>query len=153
MQRCLWSQYTTQAYVTGNLRLTPVQFFAPCTITRLGLYVAAGTPNVRLGIYADNGDTPDGGALLAECGPAAPAAVGKFEIALGTPLSIAPGLYWFAYLHDGNITVHIPTERQSDLGTLVSRGVVQAFGAFPNPCPVTPTWTDSGLMYALVTVP
>lgn len=139
---------------TSLIYLTPVQVPFRLTIDRLCTVigtVAAG--NVRFAIYVDNGDLPDGGALLAETA-STPAIVRKFEVALPALLQLNPGLYWFASQNDNAANEAHGHERDMGrAGTLNVRIVVQAYGAFPNPCPVTaasPDVRDNPWMFARV---
>lgn len=85
--------------------LVPVQVYRTVTLSHLGFVRgsgAAGGAQVMMGVYADNGDTPVGGALLGST--AAVAVIAginqKQEIALAAALQLTPGLYWYAIVED-----------------------------------------------------
>jgi len=141
--RMIWdllSQVSASATVRGPdlLYLVPFQISVRMTIDRAACTVwtvAAG--NIRMGIYRDNGGLPDGGALLAEGGPQAAVASSKNEVVTPT-IQLEPGLYWLALLNDDALCNFVCTERNTGTGgTLTARSVAAAFGALPNPCPVT----------------
>jgi hypothetical protein len=71
------------------------------TIESLSIYAAAGTGNLILGIYADNGSGAPG-ALQAQT--ASFSAVAGWNTANVTaPISLQPGTYWLAWLTDSNV--------------------------------------------------
>jgi hypothetical protein len=70
------------------------------TIESLSIYAAAGTGNLILGIYADNGSGAPG-ALQAQTASFS-AAAGWNTANVTAPVSLKPGTYWLAWLTDGN---------------------------------------------------
>jgi hypothetical protein len=135
----------------GNLHFNPIQIPFTLTINAIGtamVFTAAG--NARFGIYRDNGNMPDGGELVAECGPQA-TALGKTEIPLATPVQLTKGLYWLVSTND-DVTYRSygPDIRWNVNGTLVGRSCALVFGALPNPCPATIAEANSPYMYVMV---
>jgi len=112
--------------------------------------VNVGAGNVRMGIYADNGNTPDGGALLSETAAGAPVAMGKFEIALPANLQLQRGLYWLV-INNNNAALELcqAVAPQQSGGTLFGRRAATAFGAMPNPCPASAA-NVAAVMYCMV---
>lgn len=126
------------AVSTGIVSLTPIQIPFGMTLDRLGFIcvnVAAG--NSRLGIYYDNGDLPDGGALIVETASVAVVVNQKNELIIADT-SVPPGLYWLASQFDNvacNYYPHLADQCRG--GTLQTRRYNQAYGAFTDPCPAT----------------
>jgi hypothetical protein len=71
------------------------------TIESLSIYAAAGTGNLILGIYADNGSGAPG-ALQAQTASFS-AAAGWNTANITAPVSLQPGTYWLAWLTDSNV--------------------------------------------------
>lgn len=90
----LYTASVANTPTTGQLSAVPFIVTAQHTFTALGVQCTTlGTaPVVRMGIYADNGGTPVGGALVLDAGTVAVGAIGNVTIAINEPL--APGLYW-----------------------------------------------------------
>jgi len=149
------TNYTIGAADINWLSLLPFQAYRTITVSGMALAILGGAPagNVRMGIYRDNGDQPDGGVLLGETGVGAPAAVGKFELALNAPVQLQQGLYWMAVLFSAvGLQCQAHSQREGRGGTLYARMVAHGFGALPNPCPVTAVWTvNETFTYLLVT--
>jgi len=134
----LWMCSNIYFPAINTLSLVPIQIPFRLTINRLGTVVNTNAGNLRMGIYTDNGGLPDGGALLTECGPAAVANIGKFEIALPAPYQLQRGLYWIAQVNDDAAYRLLGSDLyQQQNGTINGRSVAHPFGALPNPCPVT----------------
>ena len=141
-ERHIWDLFGFSNWLAMNtthddMYLSPIIIPYRLTIDRLGCVINAAAGNIRLGIYADNGDTPAGGALLAESA-ATLAVVRKNELALtiGT-LRLNPGLHWLAINQD-NDAMNPDGQVIDDMnqgGTLRSKFAVHVFGPLPNPCP------------------
>lgn len=137
MQRSIFHAENALNGVAGAIRFTPLQLYTTMTISKIGCTVTVFAGNVRFGIYADNGDVPDGGALLSETASVAPAANAKFEIALPANLQLIGGLYWLA-VQASNAALALRTNGATGPnGTLSDHTVLSAYGAFPDPAPVT----------------
>jgi hypothetical protein len=97
-----------------------------------------GAVNCRVAIYGDNGNTPVGGALLAEGGPYVVAVTNnrKKEFAIG-PIQLQEGLYWASLNFDVGGVIESQGVDFSWLNgpTPVGYQVAFPFGAFPNPMP------------------
>lgn len=116
--------------------LTPIQVINRATIDRLGVIVRTAAGNHRLALYEDNGDLPDGGARVVQTASVA-AVVNRQEIAIADT-ELAPGLYWLAHQNDGaGLWIEGPNVMFYTGGTLQGRRLNMAYGAFPDPCPVT----------------
>jgi len=94
-----WPNYAQSADVltitptVGQLHAYPIVVTATHTYVALGLFsVAPGTTGImRVGIYADNGGTPVGGALVLDAGTIAIVINGNTK---AISQSLAPGVYW-----------------------------------------------------------
>ena len=139
--------------VADTVYVEPFEVEHTCTIDTLVYYRGAGAlaaaEEVIMGIYADSGDTPAGGALLAST-PATLVIAGTSEpqeIALITPVRLTPGLYWIAWVFD-TATANLTTRQTPDLwnsATATLRSYNYAAGAFTllNPCPAVNHDTQS----------
>jgi hypothetical protein len=144
------------SFNVNTIYALPFQLSVPLTVDRLGMMWMAGVGgnNVRVAFYRDNGDTPDGGALIVQSGvlPVPVGAQERKEFALADTL-LASGLYWAAVLFDAD---------QADMcsllhawygsgggaeATLSSHSAAFAFGAFPNPFPVSAWDVTVPMMY------
>lgn len=137
----------------GHVYLSPLQVPFAVTIDRLG-YVANDVgvgDNVRMGIYADNGDTPAGGVLLAETASVA-SVYGKNELTISS-LALQARLYWLAYQNqNGNVWVYSAGLAAGWVGTLNWKHYDGFFpyGPFANPCPAAPTHQNGVTMFVRV---
>ncbi|MFQ6064234.1 MAG: hypothetical protein ACE5L6_02045 [Candidatus Bathyarchaeia archaeon] len=134
---------TSNVGAAGVLGLVPIQVQVPLIVDRLGHCATAVAANsqVKGGIYRDNGDLPDGAALI--CQTAAELEVaGKNELAIPDTL-LMPGLYWAGIEWDraGSTYLRSATPYQT-IGTLIPHYFVVPGGFaadLPTPCPVTLT--------------
>lgn len=88
---------SSTTFTSGQLRLYPVYIGAGAPIERVFAEVTVigdASATVRIGIYADNGSFQPG-ALVLDAGTINGNSATVQEITLGTPLSLAPGWYWF----------------------------------------------------------
>jgi parallel beta-helix repeat protein len=102
---------TTSVPSVNELTACQVLVSEPCTITVIGcnVTVAAAGSFVRMGIYADNGHGYPG-ALVAnsDTGQIDASTTGNKTFTYGTPLTLAPGVYWLAGVSQGGTpTVNI----------------------------------------------
>lgn len=124
------------------------------SLFRGAAWLAAGE-QVILGIYADNGDTPTGGALLASTGIVAVLNPNNViqEVAIG-PITLDPGLYWLAQVYDtatGNmLRVFDANADIAKGGTLFSRYYDAGAFVLTDPCPATVDNADTLLSYLLI---
>lgn len=137
---------TTLYPAAGTIGLTPIQIPFTLTIDRLMLVWTVAAGNCRMGLYNDNGDLPDGGALVVETG-IVPIVAGKTEGAIAST-QLQPGLYWLGLQADiaavlGGATFTRASGSWGALGTLFGRQylVGAGFGVFANPCPATAVLT------------
>ena len=119
------------------VRLTPIQIPYDMTVDRI-VYCTTVAGNVRVGIYADNGNQPDGGALLVES-VSLPATANKSEYTIANT-ALTKGLYWLALNNDAaGLNFNTPFSRIAPGGTLFHRSYNLVYAAFTNPCPATVT--------------
>ena len=143
--RYLWDLFIVRGWAAmaspaNWASIVPFQAEYAVTIDRIFHHndtVSAG--NFRAGIYADNGDTPVGGALLAESAAVATTGVNQKQEVPIPPLSLPAGLYWLAHQKDDDADrLYIHPQAESAGGTLIGRAYALAFGPFTNPCPAAP---------------
>lgn len=143
--RGLWSDDVVYGNVTPNtarVYLTPIE--VPFTVTVEAISICYGAfcaGNIKGGIYADNGDTPVGGALLQIASSVAKAGANlRQDIALDAVLRLTPGLYWAAVVSDENLT-QLPYSMWGGAGsptpTTEYYDLVAYANPLTNPCPAT----------------
>jgi hypothetical protein len=110
---------TTGAGTVNVLRTIPFIVSKVMTIDQMEINVttagAGGTGNARVGIYADNGNNYPG-ALVVDAGAASTTSTGVKAFTAGMPVTLDPGLYWLAYVHDNATTA--PTVRAFAVASL-----------------------------------
>ena len=138
--------------------LVPVPIFGPCTLKKIGfvLWDLGTGGNVILGAYADNGDKPDGGAVLAET-PNTVLSLPNLrvhEIAV-TDVVLDSGVIWVAFEPSSNSPSVMVWDQETQGGTLGSRYYDRAggYGALTNPCPVTAAAAFPPIMHIIITGP
>lgn len=154
--RMIWDIFNPAADRTitlgdGDLHLTPVQIEFLCTVEAIGFITENPvSPFVRMGIYYDNGDTPVGGALIVQGGPLAPVVNQKNEVVVAAT-QLVPGLYWIAFISDGDCDVMSPTWQGLGGGTIVAYWSDNyGYGALPDPCPAADLRSNQTCTYLLV---
>jgi len=151
-RRLIWTVWgvalpTNLSPIALRVYVEPFEVEHTCTIDTLVYYRGAGAlaggEQVLMGIYADGGDAPATGALLASTlVTACIAGVSQpQEIALITPVRLTPGLYWIAWVFD-TATVSLGTRYSTDIwnsatATLRSHRYNVVAMAFTDPCPAT----------------
>jgi len=144
----------TVTVATARCYLAPIEVRVRVTVDRI--VVGWRTPavgNVRAAIYKDNGDTPEGGALVVES--ASVAKVGtwqKQEIVIASTV-LEPGLYWLSIQSDENTSVV-----DSEVDGIAQGGTLNAkyydrgggYGAFTNPCPAVTLTSDCPIIFLRV---
>lgn len=142
--------------VANTCYLEPLEIPRPLTVNAILYYTGAvSAGNVRVGLYADKGDTPAGGKLLA-----APAAVAKSaafncqRIALTTPLVLAACLIWVAWASDEILSRPQIGTREGNFAspTAVSSFALGGWVALPDPCPAIGASQNITYMWLDVTV-
>ncbi len=141
---------TTGAGTVNVLRAIPFIVSKTTTVDQMAINVttagAGGTTAARVGIYADNGNNYPG-VLVVDAGAiTTTGTTGVKTFTTGLPVTLQPGIYWLAYVHDNATTA--PTMRAlavgsippvlgtgSTLPTTPSLGwsVALTYGALPNP--------------------
>lgn len=110
---------TTGAGTVNVLRAIPYIVSKTTTVDQMAINVttvgAGGTGNARVGIYADNGNNYPG-ALVVDAGAAVTTSTGVKTFTTGLPVTLDPGLYWLAYVHDNATTA--PTMRALAVGSI-----------------------------------
>lgn len=96
------SDGTATLMTANSMTAMPIVVGAPHTFTAIAIdFTIVGTAGsvVRLGVYADNGGTPVGGALVQDCGTVIGTGLGTVSIVVNNAL--APGLYWLVAVGQG----------------------------------------------------
>lgn len=126
----------------GRVYISPLIIKFTCTISHVGWVNRVVSGNVIVGLYADNGDTPVGGAVIDESvsGAIVAGVNEKKEVALPNTPQLTPGLYWIASEFDDALDeIARHNLHQSLGGTLnlhrYNRG--GGYGALTDPCPAT----------------
>jgi len=119
------------------VKLMPIQIPWTVTVDRVVLDIRVSAGNVCVGIYRNNGNQPDGGALVVESASLGAGGLGWTHYTIAST-QLTRGLYWLAYNNsNGTLQCNNPGAGQNNGGTLFARSYNLAFGAFTNPCPVT----------------
>jgi hypothetical protein len=114
----------------GNLLIAQdTTLYQRATIQSLSFYVNTASGNLYLGIYDATGLNGGPGTLLAQTNVFAPAA-GWNTMSVITPVTLAPGNYWLAYLPSSN-NLHFATN--FNVGSFKYASV--AFGTMPGTFP------------------
>ncbi len=136
----------------GDVYLRPFQIPFTMTLSAAMFWCQVSAPgNVIQGIYADNGDTPQGGAVLAETLSTALVALRVNEVAYVAAARLTPGLYWTA-LESDNVTNSLgrinPLTLLEDDAVLLhySYSRVAGYGALTDPCPVVASYNAAPYM-------
>lgn len=145
MINCVFNAITGGGVATVDTRanLVALQLLFPMTLEALGAHIRGTAPGqfMRMALYADNGDTPTGGALIVESlSTPTGAGRGKQEVVIVNTTLLA-GLYWLAIQSTGTDTFLTIEQDESRFGTLQCWSYNQAYGAFADPCPAT-VWQD-----------
>lgn len=122
----------------GRVYLTPLIIKDTVTVDRIGLTMDDPTAgNWTVGIYADNGDTPQGGDLIVESASTSKGASWTSQEITITPTTLQPGTYWLAIQSDEVTTVIMRTSSMYSGITLNPRYYDRGggYGALTNPCP------------------
>ncbi len=137
---------TTGAPTVNRLRAIPFVVSKVMTVDQMAVNVTtAGTAsNVRVGIYADNGNNYPG-ALVVDAGTAVTTSTGVKTFTTGLPVTLDPGLYWLAHTADGSAAATLRTFAVASLhpvlgyaSTLPTNAqfgwdVSRTYAALPNP--------------------
>jgi len=124
--------------VTARVKLIPFEVPVRLTVDRIIIcYRTPAAGNIRAGIYKDNGNTPQGGALLVESASVAKAGAWQKQEIVISDTELEPGLWWAAIQSDENTTVI-----EGEAAEYFKGGSLQcmyydlgAYGPFTNPCP------------------
>lgn len=130
-----------QAPGVGNVYLRPFEVEYPLTVDEITLFIINAAGNIIQGIYDDGpaGDTPEGGAVLAE--HASLAAVGGGQSVALALTALEEGLYWVAFEASDN-AIRIASTNTNTLleanSTLTQYRYARGggYGALTDPCPV-----------------
>jgi len=133
-----YSVYNDLTVATARVYLIPLE--VPVTLTTDAIWVAYLDPSVgncRAAIYADNGETPVGGALIVESASVAKGGIWSSQDITIADIELNPGLYWLAYQSDENTTIVYGhnTAMINNLRISSYRYDLGAYGAFTDPCP------------------
>ncbi|MCK6470879.1 MAG: hypothetical protein L6R28_03955 [Planctomycetes bacterium] len=153
--------YGNFAWMADILTATPLVIPKEVTLDQIGIRVATpGTATLsRLGIYADDGNVYPG-ALLLDAGTVDVSTAG-FK-ALDISLSLSPGLYWLATLHNGGVTLKVstPANQVNVMGhdpVVASQAfsridAAMPFGSLPDPFPGNGNYIVGGFRLVFVRV-
>ena len=129
--------------VAKTVYLQPLYVPRGCTVNALHFRVLTGSAgqNMRAGIYADNGGTPVGGALLFDSGDVDVTAAAVYVCAIAPPRSLTRGNYWVCVAtqdtvmrFDGaSLTTYFTGGAHPNFDGC--KYVLGAWGALTNPCP------------------
>jgi len=141
--RHIWGLLQTRrtSVVTATaqtLYLIPIDIPVRLTIDKIGwVNSTVTTGNLKVGIYPDNGDTPDGSALTVVS--ASIAAAGNTQKQEGTiaDTQLTPGLYWLALLPlaGANFSLKGGEQPTEDGGTIQPKSKAIASDTMPATCP------------------
>ena len=145
---------TVQAGTADRVSIQPIYIPRKTTINAVGFRqggAGAAATDFRLGIYADNGNTPVGGALLFDSGEvAADGANGPKEKAISPAIEALPGYVWAALLTEDTLFDFIRSGANSLILSTEFQGVfytLGAFGALTDPCPSITETTAAPFFY------
>lgn len=143
--------FVTGAVTTGNVHLLPIEIGETVTIDALVIPVSNNVGNVRMCLYRDNGNVPDGGALIVETASVAPVGGNrKSEVAIANT-QLIPGMYWFGFQCDnGALTLLRMGDLVNTSGTVEGKSYALVYGAFTDPCPATATDTSPAVGFLKV---
>lgn len=157
--RMIWSALSKGDLLAQNslpryLYLHPLIIEHLLSIDRIGWINGVAAGSVIVGIYEDNGDTPDGGALIV--GSVAVACAGnnqKQEQTIATT-RLNPSLYWLVILPQGAISINCMGSNDAAMGI---GGTLQQYyfnlgsDILPDPCPTGLTAAGNlPLLYARI---
>jgi len=137
MIKCVFWGDASPPVGIDDLLFMPIQIPAKVTVTALG-FINVDVGNFKIGIYEDNGYTPEGGSLLAGSGSVAAVADQKNEWTLPSPLELLPGLYWIAFMSDATRYVVGDGSWRTSLGGTLHGHYIDVYGfanPLPDPCP------------------
>jgi len=136
----------TQTMVDGRCLVTPVWLPRHATLNTITAEITTNQgvgEEIRIGLYADNGFTPEGGALLEDSGGIDGTSQELKEFDLSPARDLEPGIIWMAMITEGTTGAYRRLSRGQDSfnensgqdlrGGLYARG--GGFGAFTDPCP------------------
>jgi hypothetical protein len=137
----------------GRVYLLPYIVPFQHTVELIGYVAGAVAGNCIVGIYADDGDTPAGGALIVESASVAIPAVANHmkELAIADT-QLAAALYWLAIEFDDDSSAFRDIPAQLVDGTLVAYYYDRAggYGALTDPCPAVTEQADGPWMYTII---
>lgn len=153
---------TSAGLGNGTLRLSIWIVTTPVTISKMfAEFTAAGDANsvLRLGVFSDNGNSQPG-ALVLDAGTISTGSgnagnittggtPGVYEIALGSPLTLQPGIYWAGGVVQG-VTTTQPTIRTAGGAQPIPGGPLGT--SLPSAGASTPSMAVSGVTGALANI-
>jgi len=124
--------------VANRVYLMPIQVPIRLSVDRIIVfYRGTVAGNIRAGIYEDNGETPQGAALIVESASVAKSGTWRKQEITITETELHPGLYWVAVQSDESTTI-----MQSEERCFVRGGSLRSYyydlgsyGPFTDPCP------------------
>lgn len=131
----------------------PIEVPENCIVDAICIMNGNVNGNFRLGLYKDNGRTPDGGVLMVETGSVVMAGANMWQTVSITPTYLAKGMYWLAFNNDSATATH-PTMNVLDATGLDVPFLKYdlAYAAFTNPCPAVAAASATETPYMLLRV-
>jgi len=152
-QSQLYQPVVSQAGVSLRVGMGPVYIPRKTTITSITfrkINVGGAATNLRLGIYADNGNSPEGGAILFDSGDiAADADTGPIEATISSPVEALPGYLWGALMIEDTVIDYNRGQANpyldQDAGDFLEgcRYQIGSITDFTDPCPTVTAETFS----------
>lgn len=140
---------TAQDLQHNRVHLAPIDIPFDCTIDRL-IFMSGFTQNnnFNMGIYEDNGYTPQGGNLLICLGTTAYPAGASRKVETATNYMLNRGLYWIGWIKDStNADVWTNGETTTiTSGTLTDYYYDSSGTQFTDPCPTVTSQTLNPVM-------
>lgn len=123
--------------VAGRVFMHPLEVPFTMTADRIGYRIASTCAgNIRVGIYADNGDTPVGAVLIVQSASVAKPGINQYHEVTIPDTQLRPGLYWLAIQSDEVTTEVDMSWFAGSSGITLRAGFYDhAYGAFTSPCP------------------
>jgi len=149
--------------VSGRVFFTPFWFPRPARISKLAITptIVSGLTGIKLGIYTDNGFTPQGGTLLGDTGGLDASSANPLIGSLSPTIKVPAGIVWVGVMFQDSTSSIVITQLNElnqyfiDLPGEDMAGAQfdnpAGYGPFPAICPtVTQDPTNIPLVYARV---
>ncbi len=143
--------------VANTVYISPVEIPRPAIISRASIELTAAAPagtNIRIGIYSDNGNKPDGGNLIIQSNNIPADSLGIKTFVFTNPIKVPAGMVWVAMAVESTSTFlgFVADSAFVQIGDEKLRGCFYTLGAFgnlTNPCPTCTSSADSAFLCAI----